>query len=321
MACDSNYLKLRGLRHVTDSDNSIQLENNFKLLFDWAYLGAGGWFDVHLDSVGAYGGNLSTLRQVTDPAFSDGQVWETFRKDWVWESAQTYTDKQGITTSPIQISGVYVNGVLATSGFHLDYPNGRVIFDTPKVGKTIQLEYSARTQQFLCASKTPWFNQLQFGSFRIDDGGFSIVGSGQWDILAQKRVQMPAAVIETVPLRSFRPYEIGNNALWSNQDIVFHILAETDWDRKNLTDALSKQEDKVFWLFDINKVQDSGAFPLDYNGSLINNITYQDLVSPSGYRWQKCFIKKSITQNITAVDPKLFRATVRWTVETIEGDI
>ncbi len=132
---------------------------------------------------------------------------------------------------------------------------------------------------------------------------------------------MPAVVIEIVPTRTFIPYEMGNLAHFSRQDVLFHILAETGYERNNLTDMLSKQQDKVLWLYDINKVLSSGSYPLNAYGSKVNNLTYQDFVSPTGYRWNKLYVQKSTTQNITSPDPKLYRAVVRWTAETIEGNI
>ena len=321
--CVTNYLQFNGVTHIGESDHSAQLENNLKMFLDWAFLGIGGFFSAERNKVsasGAYGGDVTVLRKVKDPNLADGRVWETNRKDWVWESGQAYTDKDGDIKEPIQISGVYINGTFTSTGFYLDYPNGRVIFDTPKTG-TIQLEYSYRYIQTYCASTTPWFNQLQFGSFRIDQGGFTVEGSNQWNVLAEKRVQMPAVVVEIVPRRELIPYEMGNISHFSRQDILFHILAETSWERHRLTDIFTKQQDKVFWLFDINKVLDSGAYPLNQNGSKVNNLTYQDLVSPTGYRWQHYRVLKTSTQNLTSLDPKLFRAAARWTAETVEGNI
>lgn len=314
-----NYLKLVGLTHIRDSGHTTQIENNLKLYFDWVFLGAGGWFDALRNSNGgAYGGSFSTLRKVTDPSFTTGTVWEGARKDWVWESGVNYTDKQGSIHNPVQISGVYINGNFATSGYYVDYPNGRVVFTNRESGP-VQVEHSFRQIQTLCASKNSWFNELHFGSFRIDDSQFSIVGSGHWDMLAHKRVQMPAVIVEVVPVRSFIPYELGNIANWSRQDVILHIFGETAWDRDHLIDILSPQQDHNFWLFDVNRVLESGAYPLDERGTKVNNLTYADLVSPTGYRWQNTRIIKSITQTITSPDPKLFRATVRWTLETLNG--
>ena len=181
MSCVTNYLKLAGVTHFSDADHSTQVENNLKMFLDWALMGAGAWFDVEFVSAknnppspsGTYGGDFSILRKVKDPNITDGKVWESARKDWIWESGQVYTDKSGNEKEPIQVSGVYINNTFQPSGFYIDYPNGRVIFDTAQTG-TIQAEYSYRYVQVYCASKTPWFNQLQFGSFRIDQGGFTV---------------------------------------------------------------------------------------------------------------------------------------------------
>src|SRR5690606_24942466 len=130
-----------------------------------------------------------------DPSYTAGQVWEAARKEWIWEDNAEYEDKNSITHSPIEVSGVYINGNFSSSGFYIDYPNGRVVFDDVQTGP-VQAEYSYRVVQTLISSREPWFKELQAGSFRVDDTGFSVVGSGGWNTLAQSRVQLPAVVIE-----------------------------------------------------------------------------------------------------------------------------
>ena len=126
------YTTLSKVNNVGDSLLNSEIENNIKWYLDWGLLGIGGWSDVSIPTPGAYGGTFDSLRPVQDPAYTDGQVWETARKDWVWETGTAWSGSE----VPVQISGTYVNSVLygtgdATYGHHYDYPLGRVIFDSP----------------------------------------------------------------------------------------------------------------------------------------------------------------------------------------------
>lgn len=143
MACEP-YTTFSKVSNIGDTLFTSELESNLKWYMDWGLLGIGGWSDVTKPTSGAFGGDFSDLRAVQDPAYNNGEVWESARKDWVWETGTLYTD-QSVDYSGIQISGVYVNGTLygtgdATYGHHYDFPNGRVVFDsaintTDKIGR------------------------------------------------------------------------------------------------------------------------------------------------------------------------------------------
>jgi len=66
------------------------LEENLKTFFDWGFLNIGGFVNVNIPVSGLYGGNFSQLKSTSQPAYRDGQVWQTFRKDWVWENNINY---------------------------------------------------------------------------------------------------------------------------------------------------------------------------------------------------------------------------------------
>ena len=80
--------------HVSQVGNTLlnsQLESNLKSFLDWGMLGIGGWFNVNIPTSGAWGGTFDQLRLVDDPSYGEGQVWESARKDWVWENEVPYT--------------------------------------------------------------------------------------------------------------------------------------------------------------------------------------------------------------------------------------
>ena len=327
-----DHTKLKGITHVGNSQFTTILENNLKAFVDWGLLGIGAWFDVTIPTSGAYGGSFHKLRLVDDPSYTAGQVWETPRKDIVWESGVSYQSATGV--QPIQISGVFVGGIAkeniygtgdATYGHYVDYPLGRVVFDSAiSTSSDVYMNYSYRWVQTYIADKAPWWQELQYRSFRVDGSHISQTGSGDWSIGGQHRVQLPAVVIEAVPRRYAEGFELGNANLRTFQDILFHIVAESKWQRNQLVDILSGQQDKAIYLFDTNKVAASGAYPLDYRGARVDDpLMYPDLVvsSPDGYRWRKCWIGKSTLSEVESFHPSLHEAIVRTTFEVVVGNL
>ena len=302
--------KLRNVSHISDSLLSDQLEANITSYLQWAFLAAGGFFNVNLDSSMCYGGEPSVLRAVSDPNSVDGSVWEGFRKDWVWESGVEYH------TQPIAVSGVYVNGTFRplASGVTVNYPNGTVTLDPPvSPTSTVACEYSYRLYQVYTVESPTW-RQIQENSFRVDDPQFRQTGSGIWDVLAANRVQLPAIFLEAVPETHREGLELGGYAQKVKQTVLFNILAEDKWHSKWLHDALTYQEEATLEGYDKNMLLQEDKFPLDMNGSPVpSGLMYPSLLS--AYPWKKIHVAR--TQSVA--QPKvggLNLCTVRWTTET-----
>ena len=318
MACEP-YTKFNKVSHIGNTLLSSEIENNMKWFLDWAFLGIGGWSNVTMPTSGAFGGTFDTLRLVNDPSYSNGQVWEGARKDWVWETGSSYEGYD-----PIQISGVYVNGVLkgtgdATYGHHYNYPLGRVVFDNPiSTTDTVKVEYSYRNVQVYVADEAPWWDELQYNSLRVDDTYYSSTGSGSWGILANHRVQMPAIVLETVPRTRFKPYQLGDTSQFVQQDIVFHIVGENRWWRNQLVDILSYQIDSQVWLFKTDTLIESGAYPLDYRGMKVASpLNYNNVVNIPQYRYLLARMTDMSITEMESYDARLHEGTVRATLEVV----
>ena len=245
-------------RKVSDATISEILLDNFVNFYDWGFLDTGQFYTISIPQSGVYGGDRHKLRVVDSPNYNAGQAWEGYRQNWVWESGV-----DGTTEQPIQISGVFVDDTFYATGnvtkpFYLDYPNGRVMFDTaiPSTS-SVHLEYSHKWVQTFPAKGIPWFQQLQQRSFRSDDG-FQVAGSGGWMLLGQTRVQLPAIAVEVVPAVSTKPYALGGGQ-WVNSDIVFYIMTENHWECTNILDTIIQQNDRSLTLFNPTEVAISGA--------------------------------------------------------------
>lgn len=313
-----SYLRLKGITEIGHSTLCDQLKVNVVEFFNWGLLEVGAFSNVSLGQLGSYGGDMSQLRLSSDPNFIYGQVWESFRQDWVWQSGLDYSYQPKI------VSGVYVDDYFfpsSTTGIYqhsIDYKNGRVVFSNPiNTSSKVQVEFSYRTYTFY-TSDEPWFREVIFNSHRVDDSQFLQQGSGIWSTLSQNRFQLPSVVVETVPRRDFIPKQLGGG-MWVYQDVIFHILSENPWDRDKLIDIITYQKNKTILSFDKNRLYENNAYPLDDNGDIKDGaLSYPDLVKPSGeggYFWKKIYINDMKTQEVTSTPP-LYRAIVRGTFET-----
>lgn len=322
----ANYTKLNGVSSFAAPYLMNELETNLKMYFDWGLLGIGGWSNVSVPTTGAYGGNLHELQPVYDPSYTDGQVWQAFRKDWVWETGVEYLDST-TNPEPTRITGVRVDSTYygtgdSTYGWHANYPLGRVVFDTAiATTSTVELDYSYRFVQIYRADDAPWWQELQYQSFRADDSHFSQFGTGDWSVGAHHRVQMPAMVVEAVPRGSAAGYELGNGALEVNQDVMFHVVAENRYDRNNLLDIIRLQYDNIIWLFNSQSVAEATGYPLDYRGMLVGSNMYPDLVETGAYRWYECRFTDVNISEVESINPNLHQGTVRATLEVIIGNV
>jgi hypothetical protein len=311
----------KGITHIGNDQLMNILETNLKQWYDWGLLKVGAWSDITLSQSGAWGGDFSQLRLVNDSYYTDGQVWEGVRKDWVWETGVDYTDVDGSGQNPLTVGTPTIDGVAATGAYHVNYPLGRIIFDTPvSTSSTVKVQHAYRNVQVYRADDAPWFRQLQFRTFRPDDSHVTQSGSGEWAIGGNHRVQLPTIILEAAPRGTSSPYELGNGSLIMKQDVLFHILAESRSMRNNLVDIIRQQSDKSIWLYDNNTVNAASAYPLDYRGELTGSNMYPDLIDEDiGYRWNRCFFANSVVSEVESIHPSLHEGIVRTTAEIVLG--
>jgi hypothetical protein len=322
------YTQLKGISSIGETLLMSEIESNVKSFLDWTLLhSAGAWTDVHIPQSGVNGGNFQTLRPVFDPSYDDGQVWETIRSDWVYETGVNYDT--GL--NPIDISGVYVGGTFyeeddVTYAHHYNYPLGRVVFDSPiATGSAVTMEYSFRQVQVSKADESPLFREIQYGTLRPDDSQWtSRDDRGEWSRLGVQRSQMPQVVIEAVPRRIQKPYEMGNGSLIVYQDILLHVLSQDRWWRNQLIDIICLQDCKTIWMYNSDEVVSSGAAPLDHRGMRIDGLNmYPNLVNDRGigYRWKTMRMTDINCSDVVTTNPHFHMGTVRMTIEVIYGDI
>lgn len=310
---------LRGITVFGDATITTHVRENLISFFDYGLIEKSGFLNVQIPTSGYYGGNDHQLRVVDDPRYTYGQVWEGFRSNWVWESglgALTSTDD-----SYPGVSGVYVDGAFystSTSGnysHYINHPLGRVIFDSAiDTDSTVTCEYSYKYVNVTRADGLNWFKQIQQNSERSDDTNF-INNSGEWSILGDNRLQLPAIGIELVNSRKMTPHALGGGQHIFT-DFLFHCIAEDTYTRDHLVDIISLQNDKVMKAYDLDKISYNNAFPLDYRGVPISGaLTYSDLIS--SYEGSHIRLLDTSLDSIYSLTPNIHVGTVKLRTEVI----
>lgn len=324
-----SYQPLQGFSSVQDSSLSNDIQDTLVEYFDWALLEKGNYFNVELNETSPEGEDYSRLRLSSDEQYASGQVWEGFRKNWVWQSGVSGVGMDapivGTNRDKPGISGVYVNGVfepssgVGTYAHKVDYFNGRVIFDSAiPSGSTVQAEHSYKYINVVYANNVPWLREIQNNTIG-PNSNFMDVGKGAWDTLPQSRLQLPAIAIEVVPQRRFEAYQLGGGQIVYT-DILCHCIAEDEYTRNMLIDIVSLQNRKTFFLLDNNTINNSGAFPLDYEGTPVPSaLHFPELLEQ--YNGGKVWIDSITVNDMSMATSEVFGGIVKLSTKGIKLNI
>ena len=318
-------IDLKGFSKLGDSTLVNDIKENIVSFFDWGLLNKENFVNVEIPSSGYYGGDEHRLRPVKDPRYTDGQVWEGFRSNWVWESGVTGDSSPLVSNDPTNpgVSGVYVNDTFypnTTTGefaHHVNHPLGRVVFDTAiDTDSVVNCEYSYKYVNVGQCNGLPWFKQIQKNSERVDRKQF-LSSSGDWSQLSQTRMQLPAIGVEVTNSRSFKGYQLGGGS-YVYTDILIHCVAEDAYMRDSLIDMVSYQNEKTFQMYDLNKIAEADAFPLDYRGVPVSGaLEFPDLAVTYPFKGMRIFNCKF--DSVYSLSPEVFVGTVKCTAEIILG--
>ena len=304
----------KGVTDIGDKHLSEIITDNLIFFVDWGLLNIGGYFNVTIPTSGQYGGDRSVLKLVKDPRFTDGTVWESFAKNWVWETSLETAQQ------PINVSGVYLNGTFhsVNTNHYIDYNNGRVIFNSAlPTNSVVKANYSYKHVDVSDGHDIPWLSRPVPNYARIDNSTYAQLGSGDYSEMPERKIQLPTIAVEVNAIASTRGHSLGTGYRYAKNNVLFHILSDNDGTCKKLADILVDQKDKTIFMFDSNKIADSGAYPLDSRGMKRSEaINYPTMVSDSGYVWNKLLFKETNAQNTQRLKDNIY-----YTVVKIETDI
>lgn len=310
---------LKGLTVFGDATITTHVRENLISFFDYGLIEKSGFININIPSTGYYGGLEHRLRVVDDPRYEHGQVWEGFRSNWVWESGL------GALTSTNNaypgVSGVYVDGdfySISTTGnyaHHVNHPLGRVIFEDPiDTDSVVTCNYSYKYVNVTRADGLEWFKQVQQNSERADNTNF-INNSGEWAVLGDNRLQLPAIGVELVNSRKMTPHALGGGQNIFT-DFLFHCVAEDVYTRDHLIDIITLQNEKVVKSYNLDQISANNAFPLDYRGVPISGaLLYPQLTSL--YEGNHIRLINASIDSVYSLTPNIHIGTVKLRTEVI----
>jgi hypothetical protein len=317
MTYDPSFM---GVENIGSTMFINELENNYKSFLDWGFLNIGAFTNVERPTQNINSFNLHVLKPTTDNNQLKNRVWQTPRKDWVYETGVVFGG-----VSSIDISGVYVNSVFypAPTGsgsitYSINYPEGKIVFNNIVAASSlVEVEYSYRNIQVYKMEEFPYWKEIQYRSLE-NKTGLSLYDKGDFAINSENRVQLPAVIIEPVARSDSKPFRLGDKSLIIEQDILLHILSDNPKDKNNIVDILRLQEDRNIWLYNTNEIIKSGLYPLNYNGSKnINGQNYNNIVNNESLRWLVCRITDINISEINFVNIRMYGSVVRVSNEII----
>lgn len=299
-----SIFELKGFNSVFESTVSNEVSDNLVEFLDWGLLQKGNYFNTTLGEINNRNTDISRLQPSESRSYSKGKAWDSIKPNWVWQSGINHDPP------PINVSGVYVNDVFYPEGnldypYYVDYYNGRVVFDQAIPTSTkVQVEHSHKYIHVRYANDFDGMKTV------VDDEGY---------YMPESTVQTPCIAIETFSKPPMRGYQLGHGH-YIDIYVRFHCLAKTDIMRNRLMDMISYQNNKTLILFDSNKIAESGAMPIDNNGSPnVGAMTYPDLVR--NYPSYKIRLYEAVSTNSKMINNNLFGGVVRMKVELIKLDI
>lgn len=342
--------KFSGVDNIGQHLLMSQIENNIKSFLDWGFLNIGSFINVSRPNQNIYSNPLALLKPTNDPNYNNGQVWQTMRKDWVWEDNITYSkciepdivitpatpcpidlieatpcpESYIQSISPNLISGIYINDTfypLNTTGaysYKVDYINSRIVFNTAiSLSSKVEMEYSYRWLQIYNYDNAQWWRQLQYQT-DANSEHFNQLNKGDFSILSNNRVQLPAIIIETVSRGLSKPWQLGDKSLVMKQELLLHIVSETMADRNKIIDILRLQQDKIIRMYDTNLVIKYGVQPFLIDGTLNpNRLKYDQLLQCKGYYWNSARLIDIFASDVQSFSPFFSESNVKLTVEII----
>lgn len=297
-----------------------ELENNYKSFLEWGFLNIGAFTNINIPTSNIYNFDLHKLKPTKDENQNNRTVWQSARKDWVYESGIAFSGN-----APINVSGIYINSSFYPAptgnsdlGYSINYPEGKIIFNKPiSLSSNVEVNYSYKNIQIYKMAEFPYWQQIQQRSLE-NKLGFSLSDKGDFAINSEHRIQLPAIVIETVAKSNLKPFHLGDTSQLLEQDILLHILSDQPKDKNNIVDIIRLQKDRIIFLYNTTSVVNSGIYPLNYDGSKnINGQNYKNIVNNDNYKWIECRISDINISDIYFDNIRMYGAIVRVTNELI----
>jgi hypothetical protein len=275
-----------------------QVLHNVITYLKYGLLEIGAYYNINKDQINYRGANESVLQPVTfygSGGIQPYSVYKGVKHDWIWESGVTLRYSGG--TSPINISGIFVNDVfyptgttISGTGYTIDYSRGQTVFHQPlNSGHTVKCAYSIRMAHVYPE------DSAEYRSLTTD----WISSSNSSGVYSSRELAyLPAIVVGVDGWRS-KPVHLGNREKYCQLRLQFNILSNNAHEARKLSDIIYFLEDKTIQLYDLN----SSPLPLNISGSIKSDTkTWPQLVSGYFFNFGK-FLSDCVMNKINSTLP------------------
>ena len=304
---------LDNINSVFDATYYNEIQDNLVEWLDWGLLEKGNYFNSTLGELSPNNADYSLLQISNNSNFTPGQAWDGFRPNWIWQSGIPYSPSpivEADNTDNPGISGVYVDDTFyptnttGTYAHHIDYYNGRVVFDSPiPTGSKVQAEFSYKYINVIYANSLPWLREVSYNS---------LINGPDPVLPPEMTIKLPCIAVE-VAGGLMKPASLGGGQVY-NTDVLFHCVAEDEYTRNQLVDIISYQNDKPITLFNSNSVVENDVLPIDYYGTPASNaMRYPDLIST--YPLCKIYLRNMSVNSVNTINSNIYIGVVKATTE------
>ena len=234
------------------------IKSNLELWLNDLFIRNGLYVNVASGDLDIYSRNLSSLVASSDPTFAvDNTVFQSAFKNWVHEDSVVGA-ASGVA-APVVNSGVIVDGTFysttTTSGTYahiVDFPNGRVIFDTALAGSpVVEADFSYKEVTVDFANRLNNENNPIRIETSLKDNPAQ---TGVESYPTSDTRTLPAIFIDVLNRKS-SAYELGTRDAVADYFGVFHIWARDDFQRDMIEDILADEHRQVLMGIDFRTAQ------------------------------------------------------------------
>lgn len=302
-----------GINKYNTHTLTTQLEQNIVSFIDDGLLKIGAFGNVDSSFSNIYGSDMHVLRPSKDVHNNDYTLWHTPRENWVYESVSG-------DYSPIAFSGVNVNGTFlpaptgnSSLGYTVNYKDGTILFDKAlNPNSTVTASYSYKLFNIEVANTSRIWKTIQTNSFKASDFNNSHYASGDYNIPPEHRTQLPAIIIESVNRSNNKPFRLGDTSLLSIQSLLVHTISEHKADCDKINDILNRQQGRYIDLYDLNKLVESGTYPLNFDGSVNTGmLQYDEILDNRDYIFMSSRFNRITVSEMKFYGIDLYGSTVQ----------
>lgn len=273
------------------------LLSNFISYLDWAFTVNGGYVVANQSNIQNL--DKTILKLHDDKAHTLGRVWQSDRKNWVWEPNIGPDMK------------LFVNGSEVTSGYKIKPYHGQIVFNEPLPQPSlVKMSHAFKIVDITPEKRVPWVRNIQLGSSQ-NNKDVSFSSDGQYAQLGATRIQLPTVLVDVPPVKTQDPYQLGGGKELYHE-VKFTVIAESESRCTSIVEQIALQQETTIKLYNPITAAESGHIHTDLNGYLLSgdltNATYPEKIKNNYYRL--CFIDKAKTFDVSELTPTLYIGTV-----------